>query len=258
MFTIQCRLTCSGAEPSMAPREGCLAGESARGARRILLAVAVLAAVFLVSLWGLRPPAPKPADAPAAEFSAGRARVGLNRLVGDGVPHPSGSAANDAVGSRIFSELEHLGYKPEVQTGFACDEYGSCGTAKNVVARLEGTVSDAAILLAAHYDSVPAGPGASDDGAGTATVLEIARALKSLPQPRHSIILLIDDGEEAGLLGARVFVDQHRWAREVRAVVNVDTRGTSGPSLMFETGSANEWTVRLYAEHARHPATSSL
>jgi hypothetical protein len=206
----------------------------------------------------LRPPAPKPADAPAAEFSAGRARVVLNRLVGDGVPHPSGSAANDAVRARIFSELEHLGYKPEVQTGFACDEYGSCGTAKNVVARLEGTVSDAAILLAAHYDSVPAGPGASDDGAGTATVLEIARALKSLPQPRHSIILLIDDGEEAGLLGARVFVDQHRWAREVRAVVNVDTRGTSGPSLMFETGSANEWTVRLYAEHARHPATSSL
>ena len=116
----------------------------------------------------------------------------------------------------------------------------------------------AGVLLAAHYDSVPAGPGASDDGVGTAVVLEIARALKSLPRNRHSIILLIDDGEEAGLLGARAFVKTHRWAKDVRAAVNLDARGTSGPSLMFETGTANEWAVRLYANHVAHPATSSI
>jgi len=235
-----------------------LAGESARGIRQILLAVAVLAAVLLLTLWGLRPPAPKPVNAPITEFSARRAQVVLSRLVGDGTPHPIGGAANDSVRARVLAELESFGYKPEVQTGFACDEYGSCGTARNVVARLEGKESGSAVLLAAHYDSVPAGPGASDDGAGTATVLEIARALKFLPQPRHSVIFLIDDGEEAGLLGARVFVDQHRWAKEVRSAVNVDTRGTSGPSLLFETGSANEWVVRLYAKGAAHPATSSL
>ena len=235
-----------------------MAAESARGLRRILLAVAVQAAVLLLTLWGLRPPAPKPASAPAAQFSGRRAQAILNRLVGDGIPHPTGSAANDTVRARVLAEFEQLGYKPEVQSGFSCDEYGSCGTAKNVVARLEGLESGAAVLLAAHYDSVPAGPGASDDGAGTATVLEIARALKSIPQPRHSIILLLDDGEEVGLLGARVFVDRHRWANEVRAAVNVDTRGTSGPSLLFETGSANEWIVRLYAKGAVHPATSSI
>ena len=235
-----------------------MAGESARGVRRILLAVAVLAAVFLLTLWGLLPPSPKPADAPATKFSARRAQTLLSRLLGDGSPHPTGSAANDAVRARVVAELEQLGHKPEVQIGFACDEYGSCGTAKNVVARVEGTEPGVAVVLAAHYDSVPAAPGASDDGAGTATVLEIARALKYLPQPRNSIILLIDDGEEAGLLGARVFVDRHRWAKEVRAAVNVDTRGTSGPSLMFETGTANEWIVRLYAKRAARPATSSL
>ncbi len=235
-----------------------MAGESARGVRQIFLAVAVLAAVLLLTLWGLRPPSPKPVNAPVTEFSARRAQALLSRLVGDGTPHPIGSAANDSVRARVLAELEQLGYKPEVQTGFACDEYGSCGTAKNVVARLTGKESGAAVLLAAHYDSVPAGPGASDDGAGTATVLEIARALKFLPQPRHSVIFLIDDGEEAGLLGVRVFVDQHRWAKEVKAAVNVDTRGTSGPSLLFETGSANEWIVSFYAKGAAHPATSSL
>jgi hypothetical protein len=178
--------------------------------------------------------------------------------VGDGVPHPTGSAANEAIRVRIVDELAKLGYQPGVQTAFACSEYGTCARVKNVLARLNGTEAGPAVLLAAHYDSVPAGPGASDDGQGTAAVLEIARALRSLPPPRNPIIILITDGEEDGSLGARAFVDLHPWAQHVRAAVNIDTRGTSGPSLMFETGSANAWAVRLYAAHVAHPATSSI
>ena len=234
--------------------------ENLPGIRRILLALAVLAAIFFFSLNSTRPPAPEPVDAPATQFSGGRAREILNRLVGNGVPHPVGSAANDAVRGRVIAELTKIGYEPQVQSGFACDEYGGCAAVKNVLARLDGSgeVSSGSVLVASHYDSVPAGPGASDDGVGTAAVLEIARALKSLPRPTHSVIFLIDDGEEAGLLGARVFVDQHPWAREIRAAVNIDNRGTSGPSLMFETGSANRSMVQLYAKHAAHPATSSI
>ena len=133
--------------------------------------------------------------------------------------------------TRIVDELARLAYKPQVQVGFACSEYGDCATVNNVVARLDGSAPGSAVLLAAHYDSVPAAPGDSDDGAGVAAVLEIARALQSLPRPRNSIIFLIDDGEEAGLLGARAFVDSHPWAKEVRAAVNLDARGTSGPSF---------------------------
>lgn len=218
----------------------------------------ILAAIFFLSFEGLRPPAPKPATVPGTEFSSVRAREILNRLVGDGVPHPTGSAQNDVVRGRVLDELSSAGYSPTVQAGFACDEQGDCGTVQNVLARLDGTEPGPAVLLAAHYDSVPAGPGAFDDGAGAATVLELARICKSLPQPRHSIIFLVDDGEEAGLLGARVFVDQHPWAKDVRAVVNIDSRGTSGPSLMFETGDANDWAVSLFAKHAAHPVTSSV
>lgn len=218
----------------------------------------LLAVILLLSYEGLRPPLPKPASAPAPEFSAERARAILERLVGDGVPHPTGSAHNEIVRAQVMDEFTKIGYEPQVQTGFACDEYGECATVKNVVARLEGSTPGSTILLAAHYDSVPAGPGAFDDGAGAATVLEVARALKPLPTPKNSIIFLIDDGEEAGLLGARVFVEHHPWAKDVRAVVNVDNRGTSGPSLMFETGDANQWATRLYTEHAARPATNSI
>jgi Peptidase family M28 len=232
--------------------------EETPGARRVLPTVAILAVIFFLSVAGLRPPAPLPASAGATEFSADRAREVLRRLVGDGIPHPTGSAANGVVRARIVDELTKLGYQPEVQSGFACNEFGTCATVKNILARLDGVEPGASVLLSAHYDSVPAGPGASDDGAGVAAVIEIARALKSAPAPRHSIIILIDDGEEAGLLGAHVFVTQSPWAKDVRAAVNLEARGTSGPSMMFETGSANYWAVKLYSEHAARPATSSI
>jgi hypothetical protein len=217
-----------------------------------------LAAIFVIALMALQPPAPESSSAPPTEFSAIRAGNTLHRILGNDAPHPTGSLANDKVRGRIIGELTTLGYQPQVQTAFACSDYGDCATVKNVVARLEGTEPDVAVLLAAHYDSVAAGPGDSDDGTGTAAVLEIARALKSLPAPRHSIILLLDEGEEEGLLGARAFVDSHPWAKQVRAAVNLDSRGTAGPSLMFETGSASEWAVRLYAKHAARPASSSI
>jgi len=60
------------------------------------------------------------------------------------------------------------------------------------------------------------------------------------------------------LLGAREFVRADPWAKDVRAVVNLDARGTSGPSLMFETGSANAWAAGLYARSVLHPDTSSV
>jgi hypothetical protein len=217
----------------------------------------MLAAIFFLSWQGLRPSAPKPVTAPASQFSAARALATLTRFMGKETPHPTGSDANTAVRERILREFSQIGYRPDVQNAFSCNEYGTCATVNNIVVRLEGR-DKSAVLIAAHYDSVPAGPGASDDGAGVAAALEIARALRYLPTPRHSIIFLIDDGEEGWLLGARAFVELHPWAKDVRAAVNLDARGTSGPSLMFETGAANAWAAQLYARSVPHPATSSI
>jgi hypothetical protein len=160
----------------------------------------------------------------------------------------------------VLQEFRRLGYSPEVQEAFVCGEYGSCADVKNVLAHLPGREPGPAVLLAAHYDSVPAGPGASDDGAGVAAVLEIARALIAERIRRHPVVFLIDDGEEAGLLGARAFVAEPAaaGAREVKAVVNIDNRGSSGLSLMFETSGANAWLMRLYAASVERPATSSV
>ncbi|MGC1106151.1 MAG: M20/M25/M40 family metallo-hydrolase [Candidatus Acidiferrales bacterium] len=222
-----------------------------------VFALALYALVICLTVLRAQPSAPKPADAPD-EFSGVRAKTLLQQLVGNGVPHPVGSAANAMVRDAIVARLTQLGYQPRVQEDFVCDEDGGCGDVKNILARLDGQEPGPSVMVAAHYDSVPAGPGASDDGAGTVSVLEIARALKASAPPRHPVIFLIDEGEEAGLFGAVAFVQDDPWAKDVRAVVNMDNRGTSGSSTMFETGSANEWVMRMYAKSVRHPNTDSL
>ncbi|NJL27883.1 MAG: M20/M25/M40 family metallo-hydrolase [Thermoanaerobaculia bacterium] len=127
----------------------------------------------------------------------------------------------------------------------------------NVLGRLVGRERGRALLLLTHYDSVPNSPGASDDGSGVAAVLETLRALRSGPQLRNDVIFLFTDGEEAGLLGARAFAEQHPWIDDVGAVVNFEARGTRGPSLMFETSDGN---ARLIGELRRamgHPRATS-
>ena len=229
-----------------------------RAGRGLAAALVLLALGLLLAVVQSGPPAAKPKDAPPAEFSAGRAREVLRGLLADGAPHPVGSPANAQVRERILAQLRQLGYAPEVQEGFACAANGSCARVENVLARLAGGEPGKSVLLSAHYDSVPAGPGASDDLAGVAAVLEVARALKAAPPLRHGVLLLIDDGEEAGLLGAHAFTERSPTMREVGAVVNLEARGTTGPSLMFETSGSDAWTVSQFAARAPRPFTSSL
>jgi hypothetical protein len=229
------------------------------GKNRGLVIAGIGAALLLAgTLAAYRTPAPLGLDAAPTVFSAARAREILKELVGDGVPHPMGSAADAKVRDLIVKRLTALGYTTELQTGLSCNEFGACGTPTNIVATRGESSGKDAVMLAAHYDSVPAGPGASDDGVGVANLLEIARVLSVTPLPKHPIVLLVTDGEEGGLLGASLFTREHPLAKRIWAAVNMDTRGVSGPSLMFETGTANAWLMRLYGRSTLEPITNSL
>jgi hypothetical protein len=231
---------------------------AAAGNRGLALGLAGIALLLAATLAAYRPPAPLRANASPDVFSAYRAGQILQELVGNGLPHPVGSPAGARIRDAIVRRLSALGYAPELQSGFVC-RGGVCGTPVNIIATLRtSSENEDAVMLAAHYDSVPAGPGASDDGAGVATVLEIARILAARPRPPHPVVLLFTDGEEAGLLGALLFVHQHPLAKQVKAAVNLEARGTSGPSLMFETGTANSWLMRLYGSAIARPFTNSL
>jgi hypothetical protein len=163
----------------------------------------------------------------------------------------------------ILGELAALGVSAEVQAAEVVPRQGPAGwpvpaaRVQNIVARVPGTAGGRALMLAAHYDSVPTGPGASDDGAGVATLLETLRALKSGPPLRNDLILVFTDAEELGLLGARGFVDAHPWMKDVALVLNFEARGAGGPSLMFETSDGNGALIRELAAAPR-PVANSL
>ena len=232
-----------------------------QGVSPISLGAALMLVALVLALVAirLRPPSPLGGDATAGEFSAGRALAVLRDLAGDEAPHPVGSAASARVRERIAARLQNLGLPVEVQQAFTCGKsYPVCGSVANVLSRLPGRSAGPAVLLAAHYDSVPAGPGIADDLASVAAIIEVARALTAGPAPRNPVIFLLDEGEEAGLLGARAFVARHPWAREVGAAINMEARGTGGLSFMFETSDDNAWLIDAYARAVRRPAALSL
>jgi hypothetical protein len=115
----------------------------------------------------------------------------------------------------------------------------------------------APLAVVAHSDSAPGAPGAGDDASGVACVLGVARALLAEP-PAHDVLLVITDGEEAGLLGAQAFVNNDARAKDLRAVVNLDARGAAGPAYVFETGPETAWLADRMAESLSHPRTMSL
>jgi hypothetical protein len=228
--------------------------------RRILLASIALVVAFALSavlaLRGSAPPPPLGADAPADVFSSQRARAVLERILGDQAPHPTGSAANAAVRDRIVAEFARLGLEARVQRRFVCGT-GNCADVDNIVARLPGASRGNAVLLSAHYDSVAAGPGASDDGAGVAALLEVVRALQAGPTLPRDVIMLVNDGEELDLLGAEAFVREPEFA-EVATVVNLEARGTTGASLLIETQPGNAAVVAGVGRALARPASNSL
>jgi hypothetical protein len=209
-------------------------------------------------------PRPPSADAPAAEFSALRAKAALARLLGPQDPHPVGSPAQQAAQGRLVAELKALNVPATTIRRMSCfNEPGwitiHCATVTDILAEvLPGPGK--AIMLMAHGDSVPAGPGAGDDGIGVGTLLETIRALKAAPPraPRHPVIALFTDGEEFGLLGSAAFVRDAALKARAGLVINVEGRGDEGESLLFQTSPGDAALVDLYAASAPHRATSSL
>ncbi len=207
----------------------------------------VLGAVLVTTLVRLN--GPSPGSQAKAAFAT------LQSLLAENRPHPVESPANQIVRDRIMARFRALGYSPTIQRGRACSrKSGRCANVENIV--VLPAAPGQMILGVAHYDSVPRGAGASDDGAGVVTMLECARLLRG-GKFRNPIGFLITDGEEAGLLGAEAFVADPVLSGNVRAVVNVENRGTSGPSYLFETSTNNGDLVPLFNALPR-PISSSV
>jgi hypothetical protein len=208
----------------------------------------------------LVPPSP-PVQAQPGEFDTGRALSRLQRVLGDQRPHPVDSAANDAVRGRLIAELRAIGLDPRIQDATDCSAMPksravSCSHVRNVIATV-GKGPGKQVLLNSHYDSTPTGPGAADDGVGVATMLEVAAILNAAP-PQRPVTFLFNEGEEYGLNGASAFVREDPLRGRVDTLINIESRGVSGPAVMFETSDPNGAAISIFANASRRPYANSL
>ena len=248
---------------NMAKDSGAPASDTRRAppAVRLVSLAGAIAALLLLILFGLQDmatPAPVPASAAPALFSSARALVHLRQIAA--TPHPIGTADNALVRNYLLSQLTALGLAPQVQAELGilvAPRANVAGYVHNIAVRIPGRVPGKALMLAAHYDSVPSGPGAADDGASVAAILETVRALQAAAPLQNDVICLFTDGEEVGLLGAQAFAARHPWARDVGLVLNFEYRGNSGPMLMFETSAGNGKLIEGLAT-LRRPVGNSV
>ncbi|MSR62948.1 MAG: M20/M25/M40 family metallo-hydrolase [Planctomycetes bacterium] len=212
----------------------------------------VLLGALALAVFARRLPEALGLDAPLELFSAARAREVLERFALR--PHPVGTGEHECVRETVVAELVALGLEPEQREGLV-----NGLPLSNLVARLPGYASTGTVLCVAHYDTKPTSPGAGDDGAGTVAWLEALRALRARGwQPRNDVLLLLSDGEELGLLGARLFARERHALDGVSVVVNLEAIGNGGPAVLFELGPRNGPRVREYARVAANPAATSL
>lgn len=222
----------------------------------------LLIALLYYSFYGLMPRKGTPSTIPETEFSTERALIPLKEITKK--PHYVGSEAHAEVREYLIGQLRALGLDPQTQEGFVLTpKRGRLVKPVNIMARISGSKgSGPALLIFSHYDSasVPS-HGASDAGSGVVTILESLRAYMATgAKPVNDIIVLFTDAEEIGLDGAKLFIREHPWAKDVGLALNFEARGSGGPSnMIIESNGGNKNLVKGFVEaRPKYPVASSL
>ncbi|KAG2734136.1 hypothetical protein G9P44_002142 [Scheffersomyces stipitis] len=190
--------------------------------------------------------------------------------------HAYGSSGNDYVHdyleSRIVSAVAHksyveydndLNYTNNIMFGSRSELSGhsfnsvSYYESNNLVVRINGTDETLpALLLSAHFDSVPSSFGVTDDGMGIASLLGVLYYYtgKSTARPRRTIVLNFNNDEEFGLYGATSFLS-HPWATGVHYFLNLEGTGAGGKAILFR---GTDYGITKYFKGVRYPYGTSI
>jgi MFS family permease len=246
------------AEVATTPAVG---GVQRRRAARPAAAFALLLLVVAgLMLWSQqRVAAPQPTSADPVAFSAERAMRHVDAIATE--TRFAGSPNHATTQQYIQAQLRAMGLRPQLQHTAVVNRFSEAadpeaGTVTNIIARIPGTASSGAIALNAHYDGAPGGPAASDCGSCVATLLETARAVRAGAPLRNDVLLVFTDAEENGDLGAAAFAGQSPIIRDVDVVLNWETAGSHGPSMLL--GSNSSWLVKEVLAGAPQARTYSV
>ncbi|XP_075168832.1 endoplasmic reticulum metallopeptidase 1 [Haematobia irritans] len=132
---------------------------------------------------------------------------------------------------------------------------------QNVVVKVSSrnSNSNSSLLINSHFDSVPGSSGAGDAGMMIVIMLETMRIITKYDTPlEHSIVFLFNGAEENPLQGSHAFITSHKWAENVKAFINLDSAGSGGREILFQSGPDHPWLMKYYGAHIMHPYASTI
>lgn len=147
------------------------------------------------------------------------------------------------------------GLKPRVKLHTESKDHGMAPTF-NTIAEIKGSEKpNEYVILSAHFDSWDGGTGATDNGTGTITMMEVARILKKYyPNPKRTIIVGLWGSEEQGLNGSRAYVSAHKDQMSgIQAVFNQDNgtgriQNVSGQGFLNSYDYLGRWYSAVPSE----------
>ena len=166
----------------------------------------------------------KPASFITSMWSAG---FGTNIIFSPGAYGISSETPTVDISQEDYGLLYRLaesGKKPVVNVNIQSKELGKVPT-YNSLGRIEGVEKpNEYVILSAHLDSTGGATGATDNGTGTITMMEVMRILKKIyPNPKRTIIAAHWGAEEQGLNGSSAFVEDHpEIVENLQALFNQD------------------------------------
>jgi hypothetical protein len=219
-----------------------------------------------------------------AAVAQGREATGVILLLDEGETLPSlererrpfiGVPVVAAAGAaaEFVRAAAQAGESAAIQTGVEA----VMGEALNVVALLPGSDperADEVVVVGAHYDHLGHGGegsfapdvhdihnGADDNASGTATLIEVARALAAGPAPARPVVFIAFSGEEMGLLGSAHFVREPTVTLDdAVAMLNMDMIGRLRDNTLtvFGMATAPEWEPLIEDVNAAQPSAFEL
>ncbi len=123
----------------------------------------------------------------------------------------------------------------------ATDTTRSTVTTSNVIAETERGDPDNVVMIGAHLDSVPTGPGIQDNGTGSAAILEVAQAFAKV-KPVNKVRFALWGAEESGLVGSTEYVAQLTEAetKQIALYLNFDMIGSPNHVLFIYDGDDSD------------------
>ncbi|MGL4588838.1 MAG: M28 family peptidase [Mycoplasmatales bacterium] len=181
-------------------------------------------------------------------------------------PHEAGTKRNEEIAKYLVDKLKSFGFEIEVQSkvltkaemekrGFNVNnvKLNEKDEVKinNIVATLDLGFEDD-VLLSTHYDTKPTTYGAADCAVCTSSVVETARVLiEDKSKLKNNLTILLTDGEEAGLIGANIFVEENlEFMEKLDFVLNYEARGNAGQLYTFESGKNSSDYIKFAAQNS--------